>query len=150
MATVSGEDWKLDRFEYGDAWDSGVALGDGISSTIDSLFTDSTSALTDGITAGLDSAYKQNDMTSLAGSAAETAGNTADIADSIDVSNENLEYLRDIAERDTINRFTTAEIKVEMTNNNNVSSDTDLDGMITKLNDGVKEAMESAAEGVHK
>ncbi len=141
--------WVSDAFDAGASWGDGVA--DGVSSFVDGLFGgDSTSALTDGITAGLDSAYKQNDMTSLVGSSAETAGNTADIADSIDVSNENLEYLRDIAERDTINRFTTAEIKVEMTNNNNVSSDTDLDGMITKLNDGVKEAMESAAEGVHK
>lgn len=141
--------WVSDAFDAGASWGDGVA--NDVSSFVDGLFgNDATSALTDGITAGLDGAYKQNDMTSLAGSAAETAGNTADIADSIDVSNENLEYLRDIAERDTINRFTTAEIKVEMTNNNNVSSDTDLDGMITKLNDGVKEAMESAAEGVHK
>lgn len=141
--------WVSDAFDAGASWGDGVA--NDVSSFVDGLFgNDATSALTDGITAGLDGAYKQNDMTSLAGSAAETAGNTADIADSIDVSNENLEYLRDIAERDTINRFTTAEIKVEMTNNNNVSSDTDLDGMITKLNDGVKEAMESAAEGVHE
>lgn len=141
--------WVSDAFDAGASWGDGAA--NDVSSFVDGLFgNDATSALTDGITAGLDGAYKQNDMTSLAGSAAETAGNTADIADSIDVSNENLEYLRDIAERDTINRFTTAEIKVEMTNNNNVSSDTDLDGMITKLNDGVKEAMESAAEGVHK
>jgi hypothetical protein len=48
-----------------------------------------------------------------------------------------------------VNRFTTAEIKVEMTNNNNVSSDMDLDGMVDYLVTGVNEAMEKAAEGVH-
>jgi len=61
-----------------------------------------------------------------------------------------LKYLRDIAETEVVNRFTTAEIKVEMTNNNNVSSDMDLDGMVDYLATGVNEAMEKAAEGVHE
>ena len=68
----------------------------------------------------------------------------------MDISNENLKYLRDAAEQEAINRFTTAEVKVEMTNNNNVSSDTDIDGMITKLANGVSEALETVAEGVHE
>ena len=65
------------------------------------------------------------------------------------ISDEDLKYLRDIAETEAINRFTTAEIKVEMTNNNNVSGDMDLDGMVDYLANGVNEAMEKAAEGVH-
>ena len=36
-----------------------------------------------------------------------------------------------------------------MNNNNNVSSDTDIDGMVDSLSAGVLEAMEQAAEGVH-
>ena len=67
----------------------------------------------------------------------------------MDITTEDLKYLRDIAERDVINRFTTAEIKVEMTNNNTVSSDADLDGIVDYLVTGVNEAMEKAAEGVH-
>lgn len=66
----------------------------------------------------------------------------------VSVSDEQLKYLRDIAEQDVINRFTTAEIAVTMTNNNNVSSSMDLDGMISSLTDGVREAMAFAAEGV--
>lgn len=141
--------WATDAFNSGASWGDGVASD--VSSFVDGLFGGgSTSALTDGITAGLENTYKANGMDSLAGSAAETADNTGAIADSVDISNENLEYLRDIAERDVVNRFTTAEIKVEMTNNNSISSDMDLDGMVTRLSDGVNEAMEKAAEGVHE
>jgi len=80
---------------------------------------------------------------------ANTAGNTDSIADSMEITSEDLKYLRDIAETEVINRFTTAEIKIDMVNNNNVSSDMDLDGMVDYLANGVNEAMEKAAEGVH-
>lgn len=75
---------------------------------------------------------------------------TGAIKDSVTATEEDLKYLRDLAEQETINRFTTAEIKVDMTNNNNISSSTDIDGMIDQLTTGVNEAMEKAAEGVHE
>ena len=68
----------------------------------------------------------------------------------MDITSDDLKYLRDIAETEAVNRFTTAEIRVEMTNNNNVSSDMDLDGIVNYLANGVNEAMERAAEGVHE
>lgn len=81
---------------------------------------------------------------------ANTAGNTGKMADTLKVSEEELKYLRDIAERDAINRFTTAEIKVDFGGiTNNVENDTDLDGIVDYIASGVKEAMEVAAEGVH-
>ena len=58
-------------------------------------------------------------------------------------------YLREIAERQAINQFTTAEIKVEMTNNNSISSDQDLDGIVRYLEKAVEDSMYAAAEGVH-
>ena len=79
----------------------------------------------------------------------DTAGNTARMADTLTATAEEIKYLRDIAERDTINRFTTAEIKVEMNNTNNISNTNDLDGIINSLAVGVLEAMEQSAEGVH-
>ena len=80
---------------------------------------------------------------------AQIADNTASIKDSVDISNENLKYLRDIAERDAVNRFTTAQIKVAMTNNNNINNSMDLDGIINHLVNGVNEAMVQSAEGVN-
>lgn len=72
------------------------------------------------------------------------------MAKSLDVSNEQLQYLRDIAERDAINRFTTAEVKIDMTGmNNRIEGSADLDGVISQLTDGFAEALVTAAEGVH-
>ena len=59
-----------------------------------------------------------------------------------------MKYLRDIAEQESINRFTTAEVTINQTNNNNVSSDTDLDGFINALDDAMGEVIESITEGV--
>ncbi|WP_317853946.1 tape measure protein [Chakrabartyella piscis] len=78
------------------------------------------------------------------------AGNTGDIADSVAVTGEDMKYLRDLAEQDTVNRYTTAEIQVHMTNNNSVTSTMDLDGMVDYLAEGVNEAMAKSAEGVHE
>ena len=70
-------------------------------------------------------------------------------ADALSTSTEELAYLRDIAERDAINRFTTAEVRVEQTISNNISNSADLDGVISTLTDGFTEALMTAAEGVH-
>ena len=92
----------------------------------------------------------ENSLNDIGRGVKDTAGNTGAIRDSLQVSEEDLKYLRDIAERETINRFTTAEIKVDMGGiTNNVSSGMDLDGIIDKITVGVIEATEKAAEGVH-
>ncbi|MDE6725853.1 MAG: hypothetical protein K2J79_09640 [Ruminiclostridium sp.] len=75
--------------------------------------------------------------------------NTGDIADSMEITEEDLKYLRDIAEQETVNRFTTAEITVEQHNTNNISSKMDLDGVIDGLTDAVDEAVFIITEGVH-
>lgn len=77
------------------------------------------------------------------------AGNTGDIKNSLDITEEDLQYLRDIAERETINRFTTAEIKVEMNNTNHISSEMDIDGIASQLGDKLEEQLEVVAEGVY-
>ena len=86
----------------------------------------------------------------MAGDVGDIAGNTGSMADSLDVSEEELSYLRDIAERDAINRFTTAEVKIDMTGmTNRIDGSADLDGIITELTDGFTDALLTAAEGVH-
>ncbi len=126
--------WK--RFDNTDAFDSGYAFGEGIDEKISNF--DPASLFNSNIPSADD--YALSDI----------ASNTDAIKDSVAVSSENLEYMRDLAERDVVNRFTTAEIKVEMTNHNNINSNIDLDGVVDHLTTGVNEAMEKAAEGVHE
>lgn len=78
----------------------------------------------------------------------KTAGNTGAIKDAVTATLDDLKYLRDIAEREVINRFTTAEIKVDMTNNNTITNGQDIDSIITILSTGVRDALEEAREGV--
>lgn len=79
----------------------------------------------------------------------EIADDTGSIADSLEVTEEELKYLRDIAEQEAVNRFTTASITIEQTNHNNIASSLDIDGIIDGLTEGVSEAVNTIAEGVH-
>ena len=82
--------------------------------------------------------------------AGDTAKNTGAMKDALDITEEDLKYMRDIAEQEVINRFTTAEIKVDMTNYNSVNSDLDIDGIVDTLAIKVEEQMNISAEGVHE
>ena len=72
-----------------------------------------------------------------------------DIKDSMDLSNDDLEYLRKIADMEWRNEFTTAEIRVDMTNNNTVNGERDLDGIVEYLSDVLRNEMTNVAYGVH-
>jgi TP901 family phage tail tape measure protein len=74
----------------------------------------------------------------------------SDAEDSIKISEADIRKIRQLAEREVINQFTTAEIKVQMNNNNTIKSDMDLDGIADYLADVVQEKLEAAAEGVYK
>ena len=127
------------RFEYGDAWAAGNDFGKGIDAKIGGMFN--TGGLGDG------SGFDLGDIAAYTG---ETADNTGKTADALAVTEEQLEYLRDIAERDAINRFTTAEVKIDMTGmTNRIDGSADLDGVISQLTEGFTEALVTAAEGVH-
>jgi tape measure domain-containing protein len=81
---------------------------------------------------------------------AATAANTGSMKNSMDIAEENLVYMRDIAEREAINKFTTSEISVSMGGiTNNVNSDLDLDGVVSYMEQKIYETMTVAAEGVH-
>jgi len=80
----------------------------------------------------------------------DIAGDTQSLAGSTDKTTEELAYLRDIAEQEAINRFTTAEVKIDMTGmTNRIDSNLDIDGVVGQLTDGFVDALSTAAEGVH-
>lgn len=154
MAKLNAEDLHLDRFEYSSAWDAGYSFGEGIDESIanfdpSSLFDTNVPGAGD----YADLSGYGSDLGGLGGIGSgvdDIAGNTGAIADSMDITEEDLKYLRDIAEQEAVNRFTTAEISVDMSGmQNTVNNGMDLDGVISGLTDAVNEAIDSMAEGVH-
>ncbi len=154
MAKVSAEDWHIEHSSYIDAWEKGVEFGDGISEAIGNF------SLADFFGAEeIPSAEDYGDQyglkdpeenSGLSDNVADIAENTGNINDSLECTQEDLKYLRDIAEQDAVNRFTIAEIKVEQTNHNNINSNLDLDGVVSGLTNAVNESIDSVTEGVHE
>ena len=146
MAKVSAEDYHLQRFEYSGAWDAGYNFGSGLGGAAK---FDPSSYL-GGILPGAGAAADLGDQIGgIGGGVNDIAGNTGAIKDALDITEEDLKYLRDIAEQEAINRFTTAEITIEQTNNNHIKGSMDLDGVVSKLTDAVNEAANIIEEGVH-
>lgn len=136
---------KMDYIDYRDAASAGYSFGEGVRDKVSGLFGkvslpnagDYTSGLQDAITAGI------------GGDLGTISDDTGKIKDSLDITEEDLKYLRDIAEQETVNRFTTAEVTINQTNHNNISSEMDLDGVMSGMTDAVNEAIEITTEGVH-
>lgn len=150
MQKLDASDYQIQRIEYGDAWAAGNSFGKGIEDTVGGLFDGFSSDPSNmGADPGGGSAgYIPYDE--LSKGVGDISDNTGSMAKSLEVSGEELEYLRDIAERDAINRFTTAEVKIDMTGmTNKIDGGADLDGVIRELTDGFTEALVTAAEGVH-
>ncbi len=72
-----------------------------------------------------------------------------DAKDAVKISDADIRKIRDLAEREVINMFTTAEVKVEMNNRNEIKSNMDLDGIVDYLGEKVTERLEAVAEGVY-
>ncbi|WP_324824986.1 tape measure protein [Sinanaerobacter sp. ZZT-01] len=118
---------KLDYKGYTDAWDKGNKMGAGLQNKVTDLFSQDNS---------------------IPDSLNQTADNTGKMANTMEMSGEDLKYLRDVAEREVINRFTTADLNVTMQTTANVNSDLDIDGIISQLEDKTYEMLVSTAEGV--
>lgn len=148
MEKLNADDMKLGRFEYGAAFDMGYEFGQGVEDTVGGLF-DFSAMNSLGAADGLDAFNLGNTLDGIYGNTGDTAGNTAAMSDALDIAEEDLAYMRDIAEREAINRFTTAEIKVEQHNENHISKDTDLDGIMDAWANDFAEKLDVSEEGVH-
>lgn len=132
-----------------EAYKAGAEWGDGVVDKVKNVFKPDEINIPD----VSDYSGLMGDANDLAGQTANNTGEAAKqakrAADSMDITNEDLKYLRDIAETDYINRFTTAKITVNQTNHNNINNEMDLDGVTEHLRVYMEEQMASAAEGVH-
>ena len=146
MEKMSAEDLKLGRFEYGAAYDLGYSFGEGIDNKVSGLFDFSKM---DHMGAGDSVNNLGNTLDGVYNNTGDTAGNTASMKDDLNIAEEDLAYMRDIAEREAINRYTTAEIKIEQQNTNYISKDTDLDGIMNAWANDFAEKMDVSEEGVH-
>ena len=151
MEKLNASDYQFKGIDYTDAWSAGYSLGEKIDDKISnfdigSIFDNVKIPNIEDYTLPTDG-YGANEIESDIG---DTADNTEAIKNSVDISEEDLKYLRDLAEQEVVNRFTTAEIKVEQTNYNTINKDMDIDGIIDYMGEGINEAMEKAAEGVHE
>lgn len=135
--------WAANAFNAGAAWGNGIS--DKISNfSLSDIFGKTDIPNPDDYISGFSDAIANSGA---GGNLDNIADDTSAIKDSVDITDEDLKYLRDIAEQDAINRFTTAEIKLDMTNNNNVSSNADLDGIVDGMTTKVLEALEIVREG---
>ena len=131
---------KMDFIDYSDAASAGYKFGEGIADKISGVFN----------LGSIEAFNLGNDLDGIYGNTGDIANNTAATADALDITEEDLSYLRDIAEREAINRFTTAEIHVEQHNENHISKDADLDGIMDAWANDFAEKLDVSEEGVHE
>lgn len=160
LDVIDPRDFQSDYTDLGDAFDSGYEWGANLfKGKSDQRETFAPSGYEDLLKnievpdASEITAPSVDGSSNLTGSGGEAARKLSDIADdtkairtSTSTSEEDLKYLRELAERDAVNRFTTAEIKIEMTNNNRLDRDTDVDGIISSLETKLYQSMKIAAE----
>lgn len=148
-----GDAWSrgFDTFEYGsltDAYERGAEMGNALTSKIKGAFDKYK------ISPDLASSYSKsdlggvNDIRKLVDNTGLTAKNTAETAKSLEVTSENLKYIRDYAEQRAINRYTSSNIKIDMVNNNQIGGKQDIDGVVNTLRQKLSEALTAEAEGV--
>ncbi len=155
---------KMDYIDYSEAANMGYQFGENIDNAVSNFSLsdflgiegmpdpeDYTSKYKDIL--GDQEAYGMEDVLANSG-VSDNVGNISDntgaIRDSVDISNEDLKYLRDVAEQEVINRFTLAEVNIDQSGmQNTINSGDDIDGFMTKLTGSVSEAVDSMAEGVH-
>lgn len=136
--------FAMDRVAYDDmmgkGYDIGKKFGQGLQEKYSTLFEPLSKNDPKGLNKLLDDIAKNTRNTA---NAAERA------ADSLYSSEDEMKLLRELAEREAINRFTTAEVKVDFTANNKIDSMLDIDSIVAELTQQLSRAMQSAAEGAY-
>ena len=144
---------RMDYVDYSEWGNAGYDFGAGVEDSIKNFSFSDLFGMTDipDPSEYTTSAYQSGFQDTIGDNIGSIAGDTGAIKDSMDITEEELKYLRDAAEQEAVNRFTTAEISVDMSGmQNTVNSGDDLDGFMSRLTDSVNEAVDSMTEGVHE
>lgn len=117
----------IDRFGISDAYNKGYNWGAARSGQLSSM---------------LDNLSNMEDMVG------DIAGNTGKMADALEISEEDLKYLRDLAEREVIDRTVLRDVNVNLSNSfGDVRETADVDGIIDRMTTRLAEAIATEAEG---
>ncbi|MED3803684.1 tape measure protein [Lysinibacillus xylanilyticus] len=139
---------KMEMKSLGDAWDTGYNWGaDLFSSDKNKGKSNSDKAIENAMKNAGDPSGLGDKLDKGNRNGDKTAKNTAKMAKKMDGAGEDLKYLRDIAEREAINRYTTAEINIDMKNENHINSEMDIDGVINQFGKRAEEVAGMLAEG---
>ena len=135
----------MNYFDYNEAAAAGYSVGTKVENKVKDFFSFSDIEMPDMI---------QNDTLSTLGDissyTAATADGTKDIKDSLDITEENLKWMKDIAEREVIDRTVFRDITVSLGGvSNTVNNMNDLDGIPEYLGNVIAEQMAVSAEGAH-
>lgn len=148
LPRLNADNLKGQRFNYGDSYNSGYNAGSNLAGNVKSAFSLPDLSAGNALKAVTDNMDKAINQGEAAKDAKKTKKNTKKIADKTSILADDLQYLKDIAERDAINRYTTGEIVIDMSGmTNEINNGMDLDGIVDGLVERLEEAVDSVAEG---
>ena len=127
---------KVDRWAYGDAWDWGKTKGNAATEKLGNLFGN-VQDLAQSASGAADAAQDIADYDSLKNGKVDASGSTVSLSD------EDLQYMRDIAEIDYINKYTTMRPVVNATFGD-VRETADVNKVLEVLENAVADAYASS------
>lgn len=89
-----------------------------------------------------------NELSNITDNTSSAADNTAKISDSVATTSDNIELIKDMAEEQIINRYT-SNVNVEMVNHNNINSDLDINDVTEHLRSSIENDLNSNSGGNH-
>ena len=139
---TSKDFFNVKRLKYGDMYNKGKGVGKAWGDKLSGLGKDK-----DPFDLG---GNKNPTISDMAKDVKKIKENKDKTAKGLEDTEEDLKYLRELAEQEHINQFTTAEVKVEMNNDNHIQNGADLDEIIRELTQKVENALSKSANGVYQ
>ncbi|WP_291579561.1 hypothetical protein [Clostridium sp. UBA6640] len=158
---------KLDRFEYGEAFDLGYKFGENIEDKFDigNLFgsmgevpygppepptniMDNLNNNKGGNLEGVGGLGSSGNLGDLGKGITGTNDHLKNIDDKMDVSNEHLEMMRDLAEQESVQNFVTLTPTVQVTTGD-IKEEADINTIISRIETYMENELVNSAEGVY-